>query len=106
MTEEMDWVREAMRQFGEQLHDIRRDVSDVRERMIKLESDALHKTVDTLQAQLGTALSRLDALEAQHTHSQGVVHGVGKTADWLYKLAPWIFATALVVVSNWQKFTG
>lgn len=94
--ENLDWVRESMRTFGEQLQDIRRDVADVRERMIRLESTTIHNTVEELER-------RIDSLESHRDRSAGVNQGVGKTADWVYKLAPWIFATALVVVTNWHN---
>lgn len=86
----------AMRQLGEQISDIRRDVSDVRERMIRLEATSVHSTVENLER-------RIDSLEAFRDRTNGVNAGVGRTADWLYKLAPWIFATALVVITNWQN---
>lgn len=106
MENSVEWVRESMRQFGDQLSDIRRDVGDVRERMIKLEASTLHDTVADLRAQLTTALARVDALEAVRDQQAGQNRGLATTADWLHKLAPWLFATALVVASNLPKIIG
>lgn len=106
MESQNEWVRESMRQFGDQLSDIRRDVGDVRERMIKLEASTLHDTVADLRAQLTMAMARVDALESARDQQAGQTKGVASTADWLYKIAPWIFATALVVATNLPKLTG
>lgn len=106
MENTVEWVRESMRQFGDQLSDIRRDVGDVRERMIKIEASTLHDTVADLRAQLTAALARVDALESARDQQAGQTRGVATTADWLHKVAPWIFATALVVVSNLPKILG
>lgn len=106
MSDNIDWVRETMHQIGEQMIELRRDVSDVRERLIRMEASSLHSTVETLTADLRAVHDRVDKLESAKDHNEGVGHGVGKTADWFYKLAPWIFATGITVLLNWQRLVG
>lgn len=103
MEQGIEWVRETMRQVGDQMSEIRRDVADVRERLIRMEASTIHSEVEALKSQLSTALARVDALEAARDIQAGKVSGFAMTADWMYKIGPWIFATALVVVSNWQN---
>lgn len=99
----IEWVREGMRQLGEQLTKVQDSVADVRERLIMLEANTLHTVVEGLQKQLTTALARIDVLEADKDARKGAQRGLTTAADWLYKIAPWIFATALVVVANIDK---
>lgn len=102
----LEWVRETMHQLGEQMIELRRDVSDVRERLIRMEASTVHSVVETLTTDLRAIHDRVDKLESIKDRKDGIDTGVSKTADWLYKLAPWIFATGLVVLTNWQRLAG
>lgn len=106
MEQGVEWVRETMRQFGDQISEIRRDVGDVRERLIRMEASTIHDTVEGLKADLAIAKAKIDALEAARDMQAGASKGLTTAADWLHKLAPWIFATALVVASNSDKLLG
>lgn len=103
MPQQDEWIRVTMEQFGGQLSKIQDSVADVRERLIKLEAGSLHTAVESLQTQLATALARVDALESLRDAREGTARGLTTAADWLFKLAPWGFAMAMVVVANADK---
>lgn len=96
----LEWVREGMRQLGEQIAKVQDSVADVRERLIMLEANTLHNTVEALQSQLTAALSRIDKLESDKDAARGARQGLATAADWAYKVAPWIFATALAAITK------
>ena len=98
-------ISDTVDRLALRIEKLQESVADVRERLIRMESSSLQHTVEATEVALTELSRRLKALEAADSHQRGVVQGVGKTAEWLHKLAPWLFATALVVMSNWDKLT-
>lgn len=97
-----EWVRESMQRFEAHLTELTKTVTDVRDRLITMEARSLHGTVETQATEIKLLNARLVVLEAQSVAKKESDKVVGKFADWAYKLAPWIFATALVVINYYK----
>jgi hypothetical protein len=83
------------------LDDLFRLVGDVRERLARMEGEAVHTQVTELRAQLVVAHQRIDALEATRNQHIGQSTATKTWAEWIHRLSPWLFATGLVV---WNYF--
>lgn len=101
-----DWVRTAMDQMTARLDKLGNQMEDVRERLIRMEASTVHTAVEELKSQLAAQVVKIDALEAARDLQTGTVQGVSKAYDVVIKLAPWVFATGVVVLTNWQKLFG
>lgn len=99
-----DWVRETMHRLEEQMKELTGSVADVRERLIRMEATATHGhgNVESLDSKVEQLIVRVHLLEAEKLVRAETGRTVGHIADWAHKLAPWIFAMALVAFSNWR----
>lgn len=71
-------------------------VDDVRERVIRLESQKTDEEVSRIQSKLDTALCRIDQLESQRDRDQGSAN----VWNWLSKNAAWLFAGAAAFIAG------
>ncbi|OIQ74054.1 hypothetical protein GALL_443050 [mine drainage metagenome] len=85
----------TLRQIGEniasqtrRLESLSAKMDDVRERLVRLETQEAGKLVDTVRRELQGALSRIDELEAQRDR----VVGVTAFWSWLARIGPWLAA--------------
>lgn len=90
----------AMDRVFEELGRINASVGQVREKMAALEASSVQPQVSELRAEVGVLRERVAVLEGLNTARVEVEKSTGKQADWLYKLAPWIFLTAYVVFTT------
>ena len=89
--------REAIKRVEQRLDDLFELVGDVRERLAHMEGRATHAAVESLKADLSLAQGRISTLEAQHNIRNGQLQASKTWGEWLHRLAPWIFAVALVM---------
>lgn len=85
----------AMRQLGELVAAQTKRIDsqtelmmDMRDRLIRLEAQEVHKDVEALRSDLRAAQTRIDQLEAQRDR----VQGVAAFTSWLSRVAPWLLA--------------
>lgn len=85
----------AMRQLGElvaaqtkRLDSQTELMMDMRDRLIRLEAQEVHKDVEALRGELKAAQARIGLLESQRDR----VQGVAAFTTWLGKNAPWFLA--------------
>jgi hypothetical protein len=82
-------------------------VGEVKERLARIEGSAVLSSIDDLKSAVSALQTRQIILEtedaARNAASAASSDTLGSVALWLYKLAPWLFATALVVFSNWVQ---
>jgi replicative DNA helicase len=71
-------------------------VDDVRERVIRLESQKTHIEVAAIQKRMDNALERIDDLEAQQDRSAGAE----SVWTWLSKNAAWLFAGVAAFIAG------
>lgn len=71
-------------------------IDDVRERLVRLESQEAGKLVEAVRGDLKGALSRIDQLEAQRDK----VVGVGAFWAWLVRSGPWLVAGIAAFLSG------
>lgn len=71
-------------------------VDDVRERLVRLESQEAGKLVEGLRTELKSAVTRVDVLEAQRDK----VVGVAAFWSWLVRSAPWLAAGIAAFVAG------
>jgi hypothetical protein len=71
-------------------------VDDVRERVIRLESQKTHIEVAAIQKRMDNALERIDDLEAQQDRSAGAE----SVWAWLSKNAAWLVALILAGIAG------
>lgn len=77
-------------------------IDDVRERVIRLESQKTHEEVASIQTKLDTAMARIDQLERQ----RDLDAGAKSVWTWLSKNAPWLFAGAAAFVAGLAMKAG
>lgn len=85
----------TLRQIGDnvaaqtkRLEGLTTKVDDVRERLVRLETQEAGKLVEALRGDLRTALNRIDALESQRDR----VVGIAAFSTWLVRSGPWLAA--------------
>lgn len=85
----------TLRQIGDnvaaqtkRLEGLTTKVDDVRERLVRLETQEAGKLVEALRADLRAALNRIDALESQRDQ----VVGIAAFWTWLVRSGPWLAA--------------
>lgn len=88
--------REAIKRVEQRLDDLFELVGDVRERLAHMEGRATHSAVDALKNDLAAAQARIAVLEASHNIRNGQLQASKTWGEWLHRLAPWVFAVALV----------
>ena len=93
--------REGISRVERRLDDLVKLVGDVRERLAYIEGKAVHSAVEDLRNELAAAQERIAKLEAHHHHSDGMMRASQTWGEWLHRLAPWLFAVALVA---WNYF--
>lgn len=90
----------AMDRVFEELGRINTSLGQVREKMAALEASSVQPQVSELRAEVGGLRERVAVLEGLNTARIEVEKTTGKHADWLYKLAPWLFLVAYVVYTT------
>lgn len=85
----------TLRQIGDnvaaqtkRLEGLTTKVDDVRERLVRLETQEAGKLVEALRGDLRVALNRIDALESQRDQ----VVGIAAFWTWLVRSGPWLAA--------------
>lgn len=85
----------TLRQIGDnvaaqtkRLEGLTTKVDDVRERLVRLETQEAGKLVEVLRGDLRAALNRIDALESQRDQ----VVGIAAFWTWLVRSGPWLAA--------------
>lgn len=85
----------TLRQIGDnvaaqtkRLEGLTAKVDDVRERLVRLETQEAGKLVEALRGELRVALARIDSLESQRDQ----VVGVASFGNWLVRSGPWLAA--------------
>lgn len=91
-----DTERGAIARVEQRLDDIFKLVGDVRERLAYIEGRATHAAVEELREELVRANVKIASLEAAHHQTLGQRTASKTWGEWIHRLAPWIFAVALV----------
>lgn len=85
----------ALRQFSEHIAALTnrfdeqtKVLQDVRDRVIRMEAQEVHKDVEALRTELKAAQARIGQLESQRDR----VQGVAAFSTWLSKVGPWLLA--------------
>lgn len=110
MTEQtpMDqWMRDTVESLKQQLGEVASSVTDVRERLIRIEANPHGTQVERNAAEIGRLWSALDKvradqarLELEMTQEAATAKGWERSLDWVYKLAPWAAAIILALSGN------
>lgn len=87
----------AIDRVERRLDELVRLVGDVRERLSHVEGQATHAAVTELRKELEAAHARIATLEANDHIRSGHLQASKTWGEWIHRLAPWIFAVALVV---------
>lgn len=94
MTTESE--RGAIARVEQRLDDIFRLVGELREQLAYLRGRQTHEAVEELREELARTKAQVAVLEAAHHHTVGQRTASKTWGEWLHRLAPWLFAVALV----------
>lgn len=90
-------AQESINRMEKRLDEIAVMVVDLRERFARMEGQATHVAVDGLRKELEVAHIRIAQLETANNIRTGQLQASKTWSEWVHRLAPWIFAVALVV---------
>lgn len=81
-------ISDALQTTNQNLTVLAADVKDVRERVIRIESQDMRGQIIELRGDLKAACIRIDALEATRDRQAGAL----SVGGWISKYAPWLVA--------------
>lgn len=94
MTTETE--RGAIARVEQRLDDIFKLVGELREQLAYIRGRATHEAVEELREELAKANAKIAMLEAAHHQTLGLRTASKTWGEWTHRLAPWLFAVALV----------
>lgn len=92
----------AMDRVFAELEKLHGSVGQVRERMAAMEASSVQPQVTELRADVSNLRERVAVLEGDKQTRVEVAKSQSTIAEWVFKLAPWLFVTAYVVITQWQ----
>jgi chromosome segregation ATPase len=99
-------MHDAVDRLAGRLEKMQETITDVRERLIRIESSSVQHLLDNAQTQLAELSKKVEALEGHHNTAVGVKTGVSTTAEWAARFAPWITMVIVTVAINWRSFVA
>jgi len=87
----------ALMRIEAQLTDMAKSVADVRERVARMETNAVSVELQHLKDDNARLWERVNQLEADRHARDGSDRTAQKWGEWIHRLAPWAFAVALAV---------
>lgn len=98
-------ITDNLKGLRDEIKEARGDVSDVRERVIRIEAGQLDRQVETNTTAIGKLAERIDALERDKDRRDGAVSGL----EWVFKNWPGIlgfFALVFLILTVSGKLKG
>jgi len=80
-----------LRQISASVAELTKDMRDVRERLVRIESQGAIERIERLEKALETLSGRIGGLESDRDRRTGMTN----LSEWVIRSAPWLFALLL-----------
>lgn len=97
IAETMKLMSGLLQAQTEELRGLAGKVDDVQARVIRLEEAKHGRDIERLMRQDEDFRARIQALELSNATMHGQISGVSGSANWVYRLGPWVVAAAMAV---------
>lgn len=98
--------QQSMDRVFAELEKLHNGVANVRERMVALEASSVQPQVTELRTDVSALRERVAILEGDKNTRAEVAKSQSTTAEWIFKLAPWLFVAAYVIFTSWRASLG
>jgi hypothetical protein len=88
-------IADTMKMMQQEFREERKVLADVRERVIRIESNKLDRTVEQIREDLDAARDEINTLKMDKARRDGAVGA----AEWLSRFGPWLLALAMAILA-------
>lgn len=106
IAETMKLMSGLLQAQTEELRGLAGKVDDVQARVIRLEEAKHGRDIERLMRQDEDFRARIQALELSNATMHGQISGVSGSANWAYRLGPWVVAAAMAVYLVFKERGG